>query len=390
MRILFVAAAYNPFSPQKGGSGQRSHLLLEALAKVAEVDVAICEEGVESDIPNCKIVYSKRTDTWYHGFRNRWRKFRRLLKPWDAYSFFPIIPEFASEMSNVIESGNYDYICTRYIETAIHGGLLKYADRLIVDVDDYPVDDMIKLSNLAKSYRSRIYYYLLSKSMKYAIDKTIAKCKFVFSPNKNICKTDHSAWLPNIPYYDAPKSIMPIAHDEPTLLFVGGLSYMPNLNGITYFLENVYPKILKEVPNIQINIIGQYPDKRYREQMEQISGVHVKGFVDDLSVAYASCDICVAPIYAGAGTNIKVAEALQMQRPCVVAPVAYRGYEMLVDGEDIIVAKNDVQYADAIVELMHDEKHRNFLAKNGYAKYQKYLSKECFADIVKKSIKTLQ
>lgn len=389
MKILFVAAQYNPFDPHKGGSGQRSHLLLEALAKIAEVDVAICIEGVVSDIPNCNVVYSKNIDTWYHGFGNRISKFKRLLKPWDPYAYFPIITQFASEMSRIIEDGNYDLICTRYIETAIHGGLLKYADRLIVDVDDYPVDDMLKLSRMASSYRSRVYYNLLGKSMKYAIDKAIKQCKFIFSPNKPICKSENSAWLPNIPFYSITERQKPIEHEHPTLLFVGGLSYEPNLHGIQYFLKNAFPLVKKEIPDVTLSIVGRCPSEKMKADLEQQEGVYVKGFVDDIFKEYAMCDICVAPIYSGAGTNIKVAEALQMQRPAIVTQTAYRGYEMLENGKDVIVVKNDNQYANEIIRLLRNPEIGESLAKSGYAQYMQYFSKQHFIDIVREALNTL-
>lgn len=389
MKILFVAAQYNPFAPNKGGSGQRSHLILEALAKKSEVDVAICIEDVVSDIPNCNVVYSRNIDTWYHGFGNRKNKFKRLLKPWDPYAFFPVIPQFASEMSKIIEEGNYDWICTRYIETAIQGGLLRYADRLIVDVDDYPVDDMLKLSRMASSYRSRIYYYLLGMSMKYAIDKAIKLCKFIFSPNKHICKSENSAWLPNIPFYSITKRPKLIVHEHPTLLFVGGLSYEPNLHGIQHFITHVFPMVRTRIPDVILNIIGRFPNERVKTDLEQQEGVHVKGFVEDIQAEYAFCDVCVAAIYSGAGTNIKVAEALQMQRPCVITQTAYRGYDMLENGKDIIVVENDKQYAEEILKLLENSEIGESLSRNGYAKYKKYFSKIYFEDIVKEALNKL-
>lgn len=389
MKILFVSAGYNPFSPKKGGSSQRSHLLLEALAKVAQVDVAICIGGVVSDIPNCQVVFSKNVDVWYHGFGNRKNKFKRLLRPWDPYSFFPLVPQAAKEMGKLIEEGNYDLICTRYVETALTCGLMQYSSKLIVDVDDYPVDDMVKMSRMAPTLRSRVYYSLLSRAMRYSINKTIRQCRYVYTPNRDLRINPRTSWLPNIPFYDCPTRNPIAIHDNPVILFVGGLSYMPNMQGIGHFIKNVYPLVLDSVPNVRLHIVGRCNDEEQKKEWESISGITVKGYVDDIALEYYESDVCIAPVYAGAGTNIKVAEALQMHRPCVVAPTAYRGYEMLEKGKDIVVADNDASYAEAIVDLLSDPEKRNAIADNGFEKYEQFFSRQAFMDVVKDSLQSL-
>lgn len=164
---------------------------------------------------------------------------------------------------------------------------------------------------------------------------------------------------------------------------------MPNLQGISHFVKNVYPLVLKSVPNVQLQVVGRCDDTEQKKKLEGAYGVTVKGFVDDIVQEYYESDVCIAPIYAGAGTNIKVAEALQMHRPCVVAPTAYRGYEMLEKGKDIIVADNDASYAQAIVDLLSDPEKRNTIADNGFEKYEQFFSRQAFMDVVNDSLQSL-
>lgn len=164
---------------------------------------------------------------------------------------------------------------------------------------------------------------------------------------------------------------------------------MPNLQGISRFVKNVYPLVLKRLPNARLHIVGKCDDLELKKEWESMSGVTVKGYVDDIVQEYCESDVCIAPIYAGAGTNIKVAEALQMHRPCVVAPTAYRGYEMLEKGKDIVVAANDSSYAEAIVDLLSDPERRTSMADHGYEKYKQYLSRQAFMDVVKDSLQSV-
>ena len=389
MKILFVAADSNPFTKQKGGSSQRTHLLVEAIAQIASVDVAVFANEVISDIPNCNVIFSRFINVWNLGFNNRIKKIKRLTRPFNPYSFYPVVEEASQEIQRIINRGQYDYICVRYLDTVLTCGLLTYADRLIVDVDDYPVDEMKRNANLAHTMRARIYYYLLGIIMRHSMNQVIDKCRCVFSPTKPQWKNPTTAWLPNIPYYSKPKQDSIVEHKNSCILFVGGLSFLPNRRGIEHFIQHVYPLILQEIPDIHFNIVGDCPDEELRIKIEGYTNVKVKGYVENLMQEYSLCDLCVAPIYAGAGTNIKVIEALQMCKPCVVTPSAYRGYEMLKDGEDIIVANNDAEYAQAVISLLKSPPKMKMIAQNGYAKYQKFFSKEYFLKIVKETVLSL-
>ena len=59
------------------------------------------------------------------------------------------------------------------------------------------------------------------------------------------------------------------------------------------------------------------------------------------------------PIYSGAGTNIKVLEALQMGRACVVSREGTRGFtSTLQSGRDYYIASNDQEFADSVIRLL--------------------------------------
>lgn len=383
MKILYISSHYNPFE-HNTGSDQRYNLLLRVCANIADVDVVTFKAGVVSDIPNCHVIYSEESPLPIVG--GRWYRLKRLLRPWNPYSFFHKDRKRSEVVENIVENGNYDYIVTRYIPRALECGLLKYADRLVIDVDDHPVDVMMTLSKDATSKRASRYYRLLSHMVKWSINRMLDKVCFSFFPNATQVHSKSSAYLPNIPYYETETlSYM----DVPThnLLFVGDLRYQPNIIGVEHFVEKILPIVQTEVPNVKLIIGGRYKDEAWKEKMMNHSGVQVLGFVDDLQNIYQVAQVCVVPVYSGAGTNIKVLEALQMGRACIVSHEATRGFSgHLKDGESYCVAKNDEEFADQIINLLQDLNKCKLLASKGSNVIADYYSRNSFYDIVKKSL----
>jgi glycosyltransferase involved in cell wall biosynthesis len=138
-------------------------------------------------------------------------------------------------------------------------------------------------------------------------------------------------------------------------MFVGKLSYNPNSQGIDHFLKYVWPIIIKEIPQVHFNIIGFLLSEEKKRHWESHKGVNVIGFTEDLVTEYQKNNIIIVPIYLGGGTNIKVIEAMYMSKACVISQYASRGFEdLLIDGENILIAENENDFASKIIQLLKD------------------------------------
>lgn len=386
MKILFVAAQYNPFDKQMGGSNQRSHLLVEALSRFASVDVVVFHNDSISDIPNTKVIFAQELPPESHGLGNTKDRLLRLLHPLKPNSYFPVFRKKEKILDDIIAQGEYNYIVIRYLEPAIQLGLLKYSNRLVVDVDDYPVDNLIKKAKVANSTRERLHYYLMGALMSVCMRQLLKNIRSSFYPNIQQPHPVNSAYLPNIPFYQLDR-VMPEAEENHRILFVGPMEYEPNCQGVLHFIRNVMPLIQKFVPDVIFRVVGAKGEADVEDILNNTPGVSRAGYVDDLVAEYENCQICIAPIYAGAGTNIKVIEALQMKRPCVVTQTASRGFEdVLADNEDYFISIDDKDFATKIVNLLNSKPLCKEVAENGNEKYKHHFSKDKFLFIVTNSL----
>ena len=146
------------------------------------------------------------------------------------------------------------------------------------------------------------------------------------------------------------------------ILFIGAFQHLPNLMAVRFFLEGVWPKLQKYSPTLHI-IAGRRPQfylERYRDTAFvelNLPGVEVEEFVVDVRPAYERAAIVIAPLLASAGTNIKIMEAMAMNKAIVSTPAGVNGLD-LEAGRDVIVTETAAQMAEAIAALFEDHGKR--------------------------------
>lgn len=389
MNILFVSPSYNPLDGTGWGSTQRTNHLFEACAKLGHVDVISFVDGVKSNREDCTILYSDAAPKAGQK-EGRLMKFLRMLTPLNPYAMFPKNNRCAEIVRGFVEKGHYDVIVCRYISEAMMCGLYDYADRLVIDIDDNPCDVERTAALASRTWRNRMYHRYRAVIVEKVVDTIQRACRFTFYANPAQATYKNSAYLPNIPFYEYDILLVKYAQTNPRLLFVGNMSYGPNAQGVDKFLDVVFPLIRQQIPNVELHLVGGCNQQAYLDKWKQIEGVKYMGFVDDLQDEYKEARIIVVPIYGGAGTNIKVLEAMKMHRPCVTTQYGVRGFnEFFTDGREILIAKNDTTFAEKIITLLTDEKLNHDIATRAYTALKTHFSREVFNEIVKRSLLNL-
>lgn len=388
MKLLFIAPDAHLFRPSQGG-GQRLNLLLTACERVADVDVvSLGTEDAEGDSV-CRIVAQKRIPAASN--EGRLGKFMRLLCPWNPRVVFGKHPAAEAFLDEVITKNDYDYIILRDLPNAVQFGLLKYAKKLVIDIDDSPVDVARNSLKMAKTVRNKIWSWLYLWAVQISYNKVVNQIHRAFVCNaEQMVGAKNSVHLPNIPYYEVEK--MPEWEEvENRILFVGDLSFEPNKRGLNHFLENVYPLILAEKKDVELHIVGKFYDDELKIYWESFPGVHVMGFVPSLVQEYAEACVSIIPIYFGAGTCIKVLECMQMQTICVSTKVGFRGYNpFFIHGEDCLIAEDDRDFAKKVLQAMSDKNLRKKITCSATQKLGKYFTRENFYLIVKDALPAAQ
>jgi glycosyltransferase involved in cell wall biosynthesis len=160
------------------------------------------------------------------------------------------------------------------------------------------------------------------------------------------------------------------------LLAVGPLTYEPNYLAVRWLVTEVLPLIRAAVPDVELTVVGEHDGVSLRRLSGP--GVTFTGHVPDVTPHYASASIAVVALHSGAGTRIKVIEALARGIPLVSTSFGCYGHD-LEPGRDVLLADDPSAYASACISLLNDAALYERLATNGR---QRYLTDLTAADTI--------
>jgi len=150
------------------------------------------------------------------------------------------------------------------------------------------------------------------------------------------------------------------------IVFIGNLSYEPNIQCANYIVKFILPMLKKNKPNIKLLISGANPSKKVLSL--QNKHVKIQGWVDDIREAYLSGSVFVAPLELGSGLQNKLLEAMSLGLPCITSHLA-NGALNAAENKEILLANSPKEYTDHIISLLSDQKKYNTISTAG----QKYV-----------------
>lgn len=136
-----------------------------------------------------------------------------------------------------------------------------------------------------------------------------------------------------------------IPSDEPTLCHIGSMNWSPNLEGIEWFLDEVWPLIHKAHPDLTFTIAGHHiPDHLYNRRDPNVK---VVGSVPNANEFMLSHDLVVVPLLSGSGVRIKIVEAMALGKVVITTTTGAEGLDV-VDGRHLFIADTPEAFAAVI------------------------------------------
>lgn len=170
---------------------------------------------------------------------------------------------------------------------------------------------------------------------------------------------------------------------RPIVAFVANFWHEPNVDGLAWFVKEVWPTVLSLHPTATFAVAGSHVGEEI-ERIGRSEGVEVRGFVDDLHAFYDEAAVAVAPLRFGAGVKGKVTGALGAGVPLVATGLATEGLD-LEDGVDLAVADGAAAFADRLHRLLDDPAAAESLGVHG----RRSILAQCGADAARISLLAL-
>ena len=147
--------------------------------------------------------------------------------------------------------------------------------------------------------------------------------------------------------------------------FVGGFDHDPNVDAIMFFLNEIWPLVRRELPDVQLSIVGAHLPDSVLASMP--CGVSYLGPIPDLDPWFDSLRLTIAPLRYGAGAKGKVVSSLAAGVPCVGTMMAMEGMG-LQNGINIALGDTPALFAAQVIEVYREREVWACLSVGGHAK----------------------
>jgi len=144
--------------------------------------------------------------------------------------------------------------------------------------------------------------------------------------------------------------------------FLASLEWMPNVIGLEYFLQNIWPLVHKEFPNVTLSIAGRRMPDSWKKR--EIKGVQFIGEIASVPDFFSKHGVLIVPLWSGSGVRIKIIEALAMGMPCLSTSVGAEGLD-LASGVHFLEANNVDEWLDGAKKITNNPLLLSEFSKNG-------------------------
>ena len=142
-----------------------------------------------------------------------------------------------------------------------------------------------------------------------------------------------------------------------SVIFVGTMSWYPNVDAVAFFLREVWPLLRAKVPTVTFDIVGADAPVELRELAARSPGVTLHGFVPEIRPVIERAALYVCPIRDGGGTKLKILDALAMSKCVLAHPVACEGISVSA-GVDVVFAESAEEFASQASALLASPERR--------------------------------
>ncbi len=160
------------------------------------------------------------------------------------------------------------------------------------------------------------------------------------------------------------------------LLFLGTLTWEPNVSGIEWFLENVYPCL----NNAQLVIAGKGISGQLKEKALSF-GAEVLGYVENVNDVYDDCDAMVVPLFMGSGQRVKIIEAFSKGMPVITTSIGIEGIHA-EDQREALIADSPKQFVESINIIQNEDIYLS-IAESARRRYEEDYSTQMILNRIK-------
>lgn len=367
-KLLFITPR-NPFSGRFSGDVIRAKKICQYLKKKFSVTILTLDEYISSQkkIENFNLITFKEKNIVIK-FLNILR-FLLKLKPMQLGYFY------SKEMNKFVEKNyyNFDFIFFQSLRVTQYNCPYDYKKKYL-DMGDLYSSNYLQTSKSKNIFNPLKYIYLFESLLIKKYERICFKrFKKIYLFSKKEIKSVNSFKnnIEQINYgIDKIKKKFRYSKFNYKIIFIGNINYLPNREACTYFIKNIFPKIIDKDPSIQFHIIGEI-SKIDKFLFERNKSVIAHGKVKKLDNIIKNSFCGLANLNISTGIQTKVLTYMSFGLPCISSRKVVKNFDK-INSKIIPNYKNDNELIKLIFKLKNKEKFSTKISKKSFNEIKKF------------------
>lgn len=234
------------------------------------------------------------------------------------------------------------------------------SNNVVVQMSDI-LSNMYELSKLTDySLIKKIIYQLERPPIKRYEDYVFSKYKKIVLVSKKDSKVFENN--PVVKYHNNGIRNLVIADkiNSNKIVFIGNMRTLQNVDGCFYFINNIFPLILKDKPDAELHIVGASPSGEIIKM--QSKNIKVTGYIENIEDYIKDSVVSVVPIRIASGIQNKILISMACHVPVIMSSLVSSSIPELINTENCFIEDNPGAFAEIVISLMNDDTLRNKLA----------------------------
>lgn len=278
--------------------------------------------------------------------------------------------EFAKKLASILKDETFDIIHVESIFLTPYLPLIRKYSKAKVVLRSHNVEHLIwqRIARCTKNVFKKWYLKRLSLALRVYELENIGKYDGIAC----ITQKDADYFIANgcrkpvisIPFGIIYPDTMDNVDEEPYSLFhIGSMDWMPNLEAVNWFLEEVWDKIHAEIPQARLYLAGRkMPESLMNAGYPNVS---IVGEVPDAMYFIESKKINIVPLLSGSGIRVKIIEAMSVGKTVISTSIGAEGIDY-TNGKDILIADTPDEFVKQIKRCLDDDEFCTQIGKNAY------------------------
>jgi glycosyltransferase involved in cell wall biosynthesis len=163
----------------------------------------------------------------------------------------------------------------------------------------------------------------------------------------------------------------------PGFFHIGALDWMPNQEGLKWFIDNVWHKFRERHPEIKFYLAGRNAPEQFEKYLEE-NNITYLGEIENANDFINSKSVMVVPLLSGSGMRIKIIEGMALGKTVITTSIGTEGINT-VNNENILIADTPNDFLECMERIYNDKSLHDKISHNAIEFVNKYFNNDTIA-----------